>query len=265
MIIIGERINSSIPKIKELMERRDLDGLRAEATLQAAAGADYLDVNASELRDEEPAMLTRIVPLLQEASGLPLAIDSPSPQALAAGLAVHQGRALLNSITAESGRYEGVMPLVAEFKPRVVALCLDDQGMPKTPDDRVRVAGRLVAGLTGAGIDEDDIFLDPLVKPIAVDPECGHELLDSIAALRREFPRCHITLGLSNVSFGMPKGRWLNRALLVLAMARGLDSCFCDPADGPLLPLVRACRVLLGQDEFAGEYLAAARAGRLEY
>ncbi len=265
MIIIGERINSTNGKIRAAIQSRDLEALRAEGTLQAEAGVHYLDVNAAELRDEEPASLAWLVPFLQEVSGLPLAIDSPSPQALAAGLAVHQGRALLNSITGESERYRGVMPLVREFQPRVVALCMDDRGMPRTAEERVRVASNLVTGLTNAGIAEEDIFLDPLVKPIAVDPSFGNEVLDSIQALRRELPRCHITIGLSNVSFGMPKGKWLNRAFLTLAMGRGLDSVFCDPADQHLLAYLRATRVLLGLDEFGEEYLEAARAEKLAY
>lgn len=263
MIIIGERINSSRKSIHEAVLKRDGEFLIREARRQADAGAHYIDVNTATMMEQEPETLAWAIQTIQEAVDLPIAIDSPGHQALAAGLAVHKGRPILNSISGETERYPHTIPLVQQYKPLVVALCMDDRGVPETAEDRVRVAYDLARGLTGAGIAQEDIFFDPLVKPIGAGSTFGQETLDSIRLLKKEFPRCHITCGLSNVSFGMPHRWLLNQAFMVLTMGAGLDCAIIDPLDLKLMSLLRATRALLGTDEYAVEYLQAHREGLL--
>lgn len=263
MIIIGERINSSRKSIHQAVLSRDGEFLIKEARKQADAGAHFLDVNTATMMEQEPEALAWAIQVIQAEVDLPIAIDSPGDQALAAGLEAHRGRPLLNSISGETERYPHTIPLVEQYKPQVVALCMDDRGVPETPEDRVRVAYDLARGLTNAGIAEEDIYFDPLVKPVGAGHTFGQETLDSIRMLKSEFPRCHITCGLSNVSFGMPQRWLLNQAFMVLTMGAGLDCAIVDPLDLKLMSLLRATRALLGTDEYAVEYLQAHREGLL--
>lgn len=263
MIIIAERLNSSRKSIHQAVLNRDAAFLVKEARKQAEAGAHYLDVNTATMMEQEPEALAWAIRTMQAEVDLPIAIDSPGHAALAAGLAVHKGRPILNSISGETERYPHTIPLVEQYKPMVVALCMDDKGVPETAADRVRVAYDLARGLTNAGLAEEDIFFDPLVKPIGAGSTFGPETLDSIRSLKQEFPRCHITCGLSNVSFGMPQRWLLNQAFMVLTMGAGLDCAIIDPLDLKLMSLLRATRALLGTDEYAVEYLQAHRDGLL--
>jgi 5-methyltetrahydrofolate--homocysteine methyltransferase len=205
-----------------------------------------------------------MVEIVQEVVDVPLCIDSPSAAALAAGLERHQGQAMINSISAEKERWEAVIPLVRQFKPKVIALCMDDSGMPASVEDRLRVADKLIDGLVAAGIPADDIYLDPLIKPLGVNHQFGMEALESIAALRQKYPEVHNICGLSNISFGLPERRLLNRAFMVMSLLKGMDAFILDPLDGPLMSLLRATIALAGQDEYCLQYIAAARAGQVK-
>jgi 5-methyltetrahydrofolate--homocysteine methyltransferase len=265
VIIIGERINSSRKQIYEAMRSRNAELLQKEALIQYEAGANYIDCNAAALGvDEEPQALSWAVSVVQDVVEVPICIDSPNPEAIANALKVHRGRALINSITAEALKMQKLVPLAVEWKARVVALCMDDNGIPKGVEERLRIAERLVETLTTAGISEDDIFIDPLVLPIGVDNQVGLIVLESIAQLRERFEGVHIVIGLTNISHGMPQRRWLNRSFLVMAMAHGLDSVICDPTDKALMALMIASETLLGLDEFCMRYINAARSGMLE-
>jgi 5-methyltetrahydrofolate--homocysteine methyltransferase len=264
MLIIGERINSTRKTIASAIKERDTAFIQAEARKQAEAGAAYLDCNAATVgREEEPEALCWLVRTVQEAVALPISLDSPNPDALAAALAATKGTAIINSITGEREKWERVLPLVRDYQTRVIALCMDDDGMPRSDADRVRVGTRLIEQLRTAGVPEEDILLDPLLVPISVDSANGKGALRAIAELRRLFPGIPISVGLSNVSYGLPERRWPNRAMLVLAMGAGLDAVICDPTDAELMALLLAAEALLGRDEFCAAYLAAARAGKL--
>jgi 5-methyltetrahydrofolate--homocysteine methyltransferase len=171
---------------------------------------------------------------------------------------------MINSISAEKERWEAVIPLVRQFKPKVIALCMDDSGMPASVEDRLRVADKLIDGLVAAGIPADDIYLDPLIKPLGVNHQFGMEALESIAALRQKYPEVHNICGLSNISFGLPERRLLNRAFMVMSLLKGMDAFILDPLDGPLMSLLRATIALAGQDEYCLQYIAAARAGQVK-
>jgi cobalamin-dependent methionine synthase I len=264
MIIVGERINTSRKAIDPAVRNRDTACIQQVAKDQAEAGANYIDVNAGTLLSEEPAALEWLVKTVQSAVKLPLCIDSPNAKATEAALSVHQGKALINSISGEKNRFMAMLPLVKKYKTSVIALCMDDEGLQETPEKQLAKATELHNRLLDAGIPDQDIYFDPLVRPISAFPESGHLVIDSIRRFKSAFPESHFICGLSNVSYGLPQRKLLNTAFLIMALAAGLDAAILDPLDKQLMSLLAASRVLLNQDEFAAEYIALARDGKLE-
>ena len=222
MLIIGERINSTRKSIGAAVKAHDTDFIRQEALSQAAAGAHFLDCNGAVVGVEaEPETLAWLVQTCQEATGLPCAIDSQNPGALEAALAVHQGQPFINSITAEREKFARILPLIKQYRAKVVALCLDDRGIPQTLEARTQAADFLVTNLTAAGVPLDDIYLDPLVFPVSTNGEAGKQVLETIRYVRATYPGVHTTCGLSNVSYGLPVRKLLNQAFLVLCLGAG--------------------------------------------
>jgi len=262
MIIIGELINTSRKPIKAAVEGRDADYIQEVARKEVEAGVTYVDVNAGTMVYNEPEVLAWLVETVQSAVDVPLCIDSPNPKALKAALKVHRGQAIVNSITAEKERYENVLPLIVKSNSRVVALCMDDTGMPETAAQRIAIADVLAKGLLSAGIKAEDIFFDPLVKPVSVNTNFGTEVLDAIRQIHQKFQGVHTTCGLSNISFGLPHRKLLNQAFLVLCMANSMDSVIMDPLDKTMMSLLIASKTLLGRDEYCMEYLNSYREGR---
>jgi 5-methyltetrahydrofolate--homocysteine methyltransferase len=265
MLVIGERINATRAGIKEALLRRDVEAIRKEASRQAAAGADYLDVNGGTSPGEELSNLLWLCEVVQEAVALPLAIDSASPAVIAAGLQAHRhGRALVNSISMEKGKHESILPLVKEHGAMVVALAMDDTGIPRTAGDRLRVVERIVAEAGRHGLSLADVFVDPLVMALSADQSAGTLVLEVLQGIRQHWPELQTACGLSNISFGLPQRGLLNRTFLALLMAHGLSAAILDPLDQKLMTTVTAGRALLGQDEFCMAYLRAYREGKLE-
>lgn len=262
MLIIGERINSSRKPIQEALKARDAAFLQEEARKQVEAGAAYVDVNAATMMQAEPEYIEWLVRLVQETVDAPLCIDTPNPVAMEVALKAHRGRAMINSISGEKERYEAVLPLAVKYKAAVVALCMDDRGMPETASDRLRVVEYMLKNLTDAGIAKEDIYFDPLVKPVSAGSHYGVEFLESIRLMKEKYG-VKTVAGLSNVSYGLPLRRLLNQAFLVMSMNMGLDAVIVDPLDATLMSFLRASRVLLGKDEYAMEYLGAFREGKL--
>ena len=262
MLIVGELINTSRKPIKEAIERGDAAYIRDIAVRQAEAGADYIDVNCGTLIHNEPETMAWLVNIVREAVDVPLCIDSPNPEALEAGLKLAtKGRPMLNSITAEPDRFEAVLPIVKNFKAKVVALCMDEEGIPATAEKRIEIARKLVEDLTAAGIAREDIYLDPLVKPISTSDQAGAELIAAVGFIRENFPGVHTICGLSNVSFGLPNRRVLNQAFMVQLMTVGMDSYILDPLDREMMGFFYASKALLGKDPFCTGYLKAHRRG----
>ena len=264
-MIVGELINSTRKSILPLLETRDEDAIANLARRQADAGAHLVDVNCAALMTGEPEGLSWAVRTIQDRVDVRLSLDSPNPAALRHGLEAHRGTALLNSISMERERWEHLLPLVREFRPAVIALCMDDGGIPRGVEDRLSVAGRLVEGLTGAGIPPGDIYLDPLLLPISTDSTAGATFLAAVDGLRARFPDVHLICGLSNVSFGLPLRPLINQVFLVLALARGIDAFILDPLDQRLMADLAAAQTLLGRDEFCRHYIRAVRSGRLDF
>jgi len=264
MIIVGERINASRKRIARALAERDARWIAREAKRQAAAGANYIDVNAGTSVAREVENLTWLAGIVAESVELPLCADSANPRALAAALKLNRhGQPMINSITAERARLEGILPLVREFRTKVVALTMDDSGMPEDAAGRVAVAEKLFARLTGAGVPADDVYFDVLIRPIATDVRQAGFCLEAVRQIRGRCPGAHFMCGMSNVSFGLPRRNLLNKTFLTLLMAAGQDGAILDPTEEGILAAVWATRALLGQDEYCLDYIGAEREGRL--
>jgi 5-methyltetrahydrofolate--homocysteine methyltransferase len=264
MIIIGELINSTRDVIKKKIEERDVGYFKDIAKKQVEAGSGYVDVNAGAFVWDEVEHLIWLVETVQEAIDLPLTLDSPNVEALRKAADVHQGTPMINSITAEDERYKEIIPLVKENDAKVVALCLSDDGMPETADQRLKIADKLVNNFERDGVPLENVYLDPIIKPISVDGNFGYQVLDTIEGVSELGTDLHINCGLSNISYGLPHRALLNQAFLVMAMERGLDSAIIDPLDDYMMKLIKAAEVLINRDEYGMEYLKASRAGKLD-
>lgn len=265
MFIIGERINSTRKRIKEALVSRDVAFLQGEAKKQVEAGAQAVDVNAAALVGQEVEALTWLVDIVQDVVSVPLCIDTPSVASARAALQRVKVRpAFINSISAESKRYADFLPLVKEFGTHVIALCADDKhGMARSLEDKLQIGLALVERLEKDGVPPENVYLDPLVFPVGTDSSVGKALLDAIHGFTQKIPSAHTEIGLSNVSYGLPERKLLNRTLLAMAIAAGLDSAILDPTDADLMAVLFAAEALSGRDEFCAQYIGAHRAGRL--
>ena len=260
MLIIGELINTSRKLINEAVENKDADYIKKIALDEVSAGANYVDVNCGTMIFDELETMEWLVNTVQEVVQVPLCIDSPNPKAIEAGLKLARyGQPLINSITGEKERFAEILPLVLKYKAKVVALCMDDTGMPETAEDRMDVARKLYKNLTAAGISEDDIYFDPLVKPVSTGDKAGQEVLDTVRLITQEYPNVHKVCGLSNVSFGLPNRKILNQLFMVQTMALGMDSYILNPLDKSMMGAVQGSQTLLGKDSYCTGYLNAHR------
>jgi len=264
MLIVGELINSTRKRVAEAVAARDASYIANLARQQKEAGADLIDVNAGARPQQEPDDLVWLTQTVQAAVDTPLCLDSPSAQALTAALPVHRGRALVNSITEERERYEAILPLVSRHQAQVIGLTIDDAGMPNDVERRVEIARHISELATGAGVARGDLFIDPLIRPVSTEADQGHAALEAMREIRRALPGVHVICGLSNISFGLPHRKLLNRTFLAMAIAMGLDAALVDPLDRYLMAILRAGEAVIGQDEYCANYLTAYRAGLLE-
>jgi 5-methyltetrahydrofolate--homocysteine methyltransferase len=266
MLVVGERINSTRKRLLPAIETRDVTVITEEASMQVAAGAEYLDCNAAAVGvDNEPEFLTWLVQTVQSVTNdTPCAIDSPSSAAVEAALSVHKGVPMINSISAEKEKYAGLMPLARDSKAKVVALLMDDSGIPKTAEARISIGRLLIGNLLKDGIAADSVYVDPLIYPIGAEATAGSAVLTTIATLKQEFAGIHFICGLSNISYGLPVRKLLNQAFMVLTIGAGLDAAIIDPTDKKLMSLAFAAEALLGADEYCANYIQAARQERLE-
>lgn len=264
MLIIGELINASRKAIATAIEARDGGAIARVARDQADAGADFIDVNAGIFPGREAGYLKWLVETVQAATDRPCAIDSPDPAAIEAALAVHQGPALINSISLEKARWDDLLPIVSGTDLKVIALCMSDAGMPETVDDRLKIADALVEGLVKHGLKVEQIYVDPLVQPMSVNNSFGMNFLDAVEAIMARFPGIHTACGLSNISYGLPARKLLNRTFMAMAIAKGLDGAIVNPLDREMMAAITAAETLAGRDNYCMRYLKAYRAGRLQ-
>jgi 5-methyltetrahydrofolate--homocysteine methyltransferase len=264
MIIIGELINASRKAIGVAIEAGDADTIQKEAKDQTEAGADFIDVNAGIFVGKEPEYLKWLVQTVQDVTETPCAIDSPDPGAVEAALSVHQGIPMINSISLEKERYDNLMPIVAGTDMKVIALCMSDEGMPQTVDDRLKIAEKLVNGLVQNNVSVENIFVDPLVQPLSVNDLFGLEFLNAIELIMKRFEGVHTACGLSNISYGLPARKFMNQTFMAMAIAKGLDGAIVNPLDKKMMANIIAAEALVGKDEFCTNYIAAYRAQKLE-
>lgn len=263
MKIIGERINDTWRRVKKAVSERDAAFIHGLAQRQVEAAVDWLDVSAGTSPQQEPDNLVWLVQTVQEVVDVPLCLDSANPRALAAAIKEVRQTPLINSISGERKRLDGILPLVRETGCSVIALAMDDEGVPSSVEDRLTVIRRVLDELRRAGVADDRIYVDPLVMAIAANTESGRIALDAMRAVRAEFPDVHLTSGLSNVSFGLPVRTLINQAFLTLALAAGLDTAILDPLDRELRKAILAAEVVLGRDRYCLNYTSAYRAGLL--
>ena len=259
LTIIGERINSSRKSIARAIDDGDDEFIGEEARIQLEAGADFLDVNAGTYPDKEADILAWLVRASQGAVPAPLSIDTSSPDALKTALEAHHGKVLVNSITLERESMEKVLPLIREHSSAVIAQTIESRRIPTKAQERVDVAMRLVDALTSAGGEPEDIYVDPLVRPVSMIGDAGVETLKVFSGIRARLPEVHIICGVGNVSFQLPGRALLDRTFLAMAMAAGADAAIIDPSNSDIMASVTAAEALLGKDEFCMRYIAAHR------
>jgi cobalamin-dependent methionine synthase I len=268
MIIVGELINASRKAIAAAIEAQDRSALEKVAMDQARAGATYIDVNAGVFVDKEADHLKWLVELVQEAVEIPCCLDSPDPAALETALSVHgdkYGPAMINSISLEKDRWDRLLPIIAGTDLKVVALCMSDEGMPETADQRLKIAEELIEGLTKNNVALENIFVDPLVQPVATNNRFGVEFLESVERIMTGWPGVHTMCGLSNISYGLPERKFMNQTFMTMAIAKGLDGAIINPLDKRMMGTIVSAEALGGRDDYCMNYLKAFRAKVFEF
>jgi len=258
--IIGERINPTGRRIfQEQLRAGDLSAIERDVKAQVEGGADVLDVNMGVPLTDEPELLSKAIQMVQELTDLPICIDSSVVEALEAGLSAYQGRALVNSVTAEDERMELILPLVKQYDAAVIALPNDSEEIPMEADRRLELVQHIVDVATGEyGISPADIVIDPLAMPIGADTGTALSAFETMRRIR-DVHGLNMTCGASNVSFGMPDRHTLGAAFLPMAMANGLTSAIMDARTPQIVDAVKAADLLLGHDEWGGSWIAAHR------
>jgi len=262
VILIGERINGMFRDIRAAIRERDPVPVADRARIQAAAGAHYLDINTGPDVDaaEAPEVMAWLVKVAQEACGLPCCIDSPHVEALRAGLAVHRGKAIINSTSAEQERMDVLFPLAVEFGAAIIGLAMNEKGVPKDASDRLALAMELVANADAHGLAMEDLFIDPLILPVNVAQEHAVEVLETIRQVRMlASPAPRTVIGLSNVSQGAPERSLINRTYLVMALAAGLDAAILNVEDKALMDAAATAEVLLNKEVYCDAFLRVFR------
>ena len=262
-VLLGERINpTGKKKLAAALVAGDLEVVRSEALEQVEAGADLLDVNVGAAGVEEVDLLPKAVKLVLETVDLPVAIDTADGNALKAALEMHKevcpdGKPLVNSVNGEEASLERVLPLVAEYGTAVIGLCMDDDGIPETPEKRLAVAQKIIERAAGHGIPREDILIDCLALTVGADSQAGWTTLEAIRLVKEELG-VNMALGASNVSFGLPDRETINGVFLGMAIARGLNCPIVDVAK--VRPYILAADLALGRDDYAMRYLKGYRA-----
>ncbi len=263
MIIIGEKINGSIPSVAKAIAARDEDFIKDLAIRQSEAGADYLDVCSSVEKSQEMETMEWLIGLVQSVTDTPICIDSPNSQVCVDCMKFCNKPGLINSVSMEGDKVDAVFPAIAGTKWNVVALLCDDEGIPQTVAKRLEVGDRLMARAKEFGIRNDQIFIDPLVIALCTNEETMDLFAQCTKTLLEKYPGIHITSGLSNISFGLPARKVINIAFMTLAMNAGMDSAIVDPTNRDMLGNIFATEALLQKDEFCLEFIGAFRDGKI--
>lgn len=257
LTVIGERLNPTGKKaLQAALRAHDMDYLLREALREEEQGAEVLDVNVGLPDIDEAAMLAETVREVQSVTPLPLQLDSASPAALEAAARIYNGKPLLNSVNGKQESLDAILPIAKKYGCAVLGLTLDENGVPKDAETRLAIAKKITAAVEQAGIPRGDVFIDCLMMTASAQPEQPREMLKALALVKKELG-VKTALGVSNVSFGLPARPLLNRTMLAMAAAAGLDAPIMNPGDAAMMETAAASRLLLGQDEKAEDYIAA--------
>ena len=258
--IIGERINpTGRKKFQELLRAGDLSTIAVDVEAQVKGGADMLDVNMGVPLTDEPALLSKAIKMIQGITDLPICIDSSVIEALQAGLEAYEGKALVNSMTGEDDRMDLILPLIKKHNAAIIALPNDEIGIPATAAERIVITEKIIRAVEKHGISLDNLVIDPLAMTVGADPDAVKITLETIHLIREKWG-LNMTLGASNISFGLPNRHALNAAFLPAAMSHGLTCAVMDARTPAINEAVRAADLLLGMDQWGGNWITRFRA-----
>ena len=259
-VMIGERINPTGRKVLAAeMKAGVMDRVRSDAIAQVEAGAQMLDVNAGVPLVEEPALLVATIKAVIEVTDVPICIDSSVIEALEAALAAYEGKALVNSVTAEDERMDRILPVVKKYGGAVIGMSNDETGITMVPQERVEIARRIIERAKYYGIPAEDVIIDPIAMTVAADPQAGLVTLETMRLIKEQLGN-NMICGASNVSFGLPDRHILNAAFFPVAMHAGLTCAITNPLVPEVRKAVQASDLLLGHDEYAMNWISAFRA-----
>ncbi|MEJ2756958.1 MAG: dihydropteroate synthase [Anaerolineales bacterium] len=259
-VIIGERINPTGRKlVLNALKEGNFDIVKRDAETQVEAGAKVLDVNAGVPGEDEPELLKKVLKIVMETTDVPLCIDTADPLALEAALSIYEGNPLVNSVNGEETSLNNILPLVKEYDASVIGLCMDDEGIPETPEARLKVASKIIERAGKLGIGPERIVIDPLALTMGADSNAGKIALDTIELVVEEFG-VNVTMGASNISFGMPDRKYINATYIALAIYAGMTCPITNPLVTEVSTAVLATNLSLGMDEYGMRWIEAYRA-----
>ena len=265
MLIVGERINSTKEKVKEAIKARDAAFIAKEAKSQSDAGAGYIDVNCAVTSGDELQDMDWVLSVIQsEIKDVNVCIDSPNYLAIETALKAHhsKGDVMINSITGDESRIKLILPIAIRYNTKLVALTMDEKGMPHTAQERFEIANRIYERVKRDGFNVENLYFDSLIRPIATEPDQAVEFLKSLHLIKTLIGAKTIC-GLSNVSYGLPNRRLVNATFLSMSIHAGLDAAILDPLDKQITSSLRASKALTCKDEYCSEYIRAFREGKL--
>ncbi len=262
--VIGERINTTLKKVQAAVKERNSEYIVNDVKRQTECGATYIDVNAGARIGHEEADMKWLLETVQGATELPLCLDSPDPAILEMAYGLVNQAPMVNSISLEKERFDAMMPFLDGKECKIIALCMDDSGMPKSADDIIDRAKAIVSELEKIGMKKEDIFVDPLIQPMSVDGNNGTMVMNAVKTIMNDLEGVHTTGGLSNISYGLPQRKIINRSFLLMMMAHGFDSAIMDPLDKDIMAVLKTGEMLKGNDDYCMNYLKAIRSGDIE-
>ncbi len=263
MIIIGEKLNGSIPSVGKAIAERDEKKLRSLAVKQEEAGADFLDVCASVPEAVEEETLKWMLELVQEESDLPICLDSPSPDTIVKAMKYVKKPGLINSVSMEGNKVEKIFPAIAGTRWKCICLCSDENGIPDSAEKRLKVLDRILAAADEYGISHDRLFIDPLVEMLCTSEDGIATVIDTIKGIRERDEDVHIIGAISNISFNLPARALINQTFATLAVAAGMDAGILDPMNRDMRGAIYAAEACMGLDDYCMEYISAFREGRI--
>ncbi len=263
-VIIGERINpTGRKKVLAALQEGNFDIVRQDAIAQVEAGAAVLDVNAGVPGADEPVLLKKVMQMVMDVTDVPLCIDTADPDALQAALEIYEGKALINSVNGEERALSAVLPLAKEHGAAVIGLCMDDDGIPETAEQRLAVAGKIIDRAAQMGIPLEDVVIDPLALTMGADSNAGRVALDTIGLVIQEFG-VNVTMGASNISFGLPDRKYINATFIAMAIHAGLTCPITNPMVMEVKTAVLAANLAMGRDEYGMNWIKAYRSREAE-